>query len=96
MVTQYAGVRPYGVGLLVAGINDGPTLFETDPLGTMIEWKAQAIGRGAIKAKKILDEAERKVIVDWTTHTRDEDLLERVREKMGQLLSAASTASLQE
>ncbi len=56
LVTQYAGVRPYGVGMLIAGIdNTGPRLFETDPSGTMIEWKAQAIGRGAEKAKKILN-----------------------------------------
>jgi proteasome alpha subunit len=56
LVTQYAGVRPYGVGLLIGGIDGhGPKLYETEPSGTMIEWKAQAIGRGAEKAKKILD-----------------------------------------
>lgn len=55
LVTQYAGVRPYGVGLLVGGVDDtGSKLFETEPSGTMIEWKAQAIGRGAQKAKKVL------------------------------------------
>jgi proteasome alpha subunit len=55
MVTQYAGVRPYGVGLLVGGIDEnGASLYETEPSGTMIGWKAQAIGRGADKAKKIL------------------------------------------
>lgn len=56
LVTQYAGVRPYGVGLLIGGVNDdGVRLFETEPSGTMIEWKAQAIGRGADKAKKVLE-----------------------------------------
>jgi proteasome alpha subunit len=56
MVTQYAGVRPYGVGLLVGGVDEnGPILYETEPSGTMISWKAQAIGRGADKAKKILN-----------------------------------------
>jgi proteasome alpha subunit len=55
MVTQYAGVRPYGVGLLIGGVNDKPELFETDPSGTMIEWKAQAIGRGAEKVRKVLE-----------------------------------------
>ncbi|MFH1445236.1 MAG: archaeal proteasome endopeptidase complex subunit alpha [Nanoarchaeota archaeon] len=55
MVTQYAGIRPYGVGLLVGGVEDStPKLYETEPSGTMIEWKAQAIGRGADKAKKVL------------------------------------------
>ncbi len=56
LVTQYAGVRPYGVGLLIGGADKtGPKLFETEPSGTMIEWKAQAIGRGADKAKKVLN-----------------------------------------
>lgn len=55
LVTQYAGVRPYGVGLLIGGVDKtGARLFETEPSGTMIEWKAQAIGRGADKAKSIL------------------------------------------
>ncbi len=55
MVTQYAGMRPYGVGLLIGGVNDNAELFETDPSGTMIEWKAQAIGRGAEKVRKVLE-----------------------------------------
>jgi proteasome alpha subunit len=55
LVTQYAGVRPYGVGMLVGGMDDStPRLFETEPSGTMIEWKAQAIGRGASKARNVL------------------------------------------
>jgi proteasome alpha subunit len=55
LVTQYAGVRPYGVGLIIAGVDKaGPRLFETEPSGTMIEWNAQAIGRGAEKARKTL------------------------------------------
>lgn len=54
-VTQYAGVRPYGVGLLIGGVNSRSVLYETDPSGTMIEWKAQAIGRGAERAKKALE-----------------------------------------
>jgi hypothetical protein len=41
MVTQYAGVRPYGVGLLIGGVNNESMLYETDPSGTMIEWKAK-------------------------------------------------------
>ncbi|MBI2674979.1 MAG: archaeal proteasome endopeptidase complex subunit alpha [Candidatus Aenigmarchaeota archaeon] len=56
LVTQYAGVRPYGVGMLIAGCDEsGSRLYETDPSGTMIEWYAQAIGRGAAKAKAAFD-----------------------------------------
>ncbi len=55
MATQYAGLRPFGIGLLVGGVDsDGPNLYETDPSGTMLQWNAQAIGRGAEKAKKVL------------------------------------------
>ncbi len=55
IATQYAGLRPFGVGLLIGGADEtGAKLYETDPSGTMLEWKAQAIGRGAEKAKKVL------------------------------------------
>jgi proteasome alpha subunit len=43
--TQTGGARPFGVALLVGGIDDGePRLFETDPSGTPYEWQAIAIG----------------------------------------------------
>lgn len=55
LVTQYAGVRPYGVGLLIGGVDKkGASLFETEPSGTMIEWNAQVIGRGADRSRKVL------------------------------------------
>ncbi len=53
--TLYAGMRPYGIGLLIGGIDSlGPKLFEADPSGTAIEWKAHVIGRGAAVAEKVL------------------------------------------
>jgi proteasome alpha subunit len=54
--TQMGGIRPFGVSLLVAGMNEVPHLFETDPSGTLREWKAHAVGRGAKDAKKALIE----------------------------------------
>ncbi|MBB6090797.1 proteasome alpha subunit [Halobacterium salinarum] len=50
--TQVGGARPFGVALLIAGVEGGePRLFETDPSGTSNEWKAVAIGsnRGDIQ-----------------------------------------------
>jgi len=45
--TQYGGVRPYGTALLIAGVsNNLPRLFETDPSGALLEYKATAIGAG--------------------------------------------------
>lgn len=55
MHTQYAGLRPMGISFLIAGMNEKPVLFETDPGGSMFEWKAQAIGRGVETARKILE-----------------------------------------
>jgi len=53
--TQVGGIRPFGVSLLIAGMDDdAPHLYETDPSGTLREWKAQAIGRGMKDAKKVL------------------------------------------
>ena len=51
--TQVGGARPFGVSLLIGGIERGePRLYETDPSGTPYEWKAIAIGsdRGDIQS----------------------------------------------
>lgn len=53
--TQYGGIRPFGVSLLIAGINDGPRLYETDPSGTPTEWKAAALGEGRNEIMEILE-----------------------------------------
>ncbi len=45
--TQYGGARPFGTALLVAGTDDlGTHLFETDPSGALIAYKASCIGTG--------------------------------------------------
>jgi len=54
--TQMGGIRPFGVSLLIGGMDVGPHLYETDPSGTLREWKAQAIGRGMKDARKVLIE----------------------------------------
>ncbi|HLC38193.1 MAG TPA: archaeal proteasome endopeptidase complex subunit alpha [Candidatus Norongarragalinales archaeon] len=50
--TQYGGVRPYGVSLLIAGADGELRLFETDPSGALFEYRATAIGSG----KKVVEE----------------------------------------
>ena len=55
--TQTGGARPFGVALLVGGIEDGePRLFETDPSGTPYEWEATAIGGGRDEIMSMLEE----------------------------------------
>ena len=45
--TQYGGARPFGTALLVAGTDDmGVHLFETDPSGALVSYKATGIGSG--------------------------------------------------
>lgn len=59
--TLYAGLRPFGVSLLIGGIDPiGPHLIESDPSGMLFEWSAWSIGRGANLANKILREKWKK------------------------------------
>jgi len=53
--TQYGGARPFGTALLVAGVNDKPHLFETDPSGAFTEFTAGAIGMGKREVEKLLE-----------------------------------------
>jgi len=59
--TLYAGLRPFGVTLIVGGVDKtGTHLIESDPSGMLFEWNAYAIGRGAILANKILKQKWKK------------------------------------
>lgn len=53
--TQSGGLRPFGISLLIAGIDiDGTHLFETDPTGIFFEYKATVIGEGEQEGEEIL------------------------------------------
>ncbi|WP_231187816.1 archaeal proteasome endopeptidase complex subunit alpha [Haladaptatus sp. DYF46] len=55
--TQKGGTRPFGVGLLIGGIDEGePKLFEVSPAGTASEWRATAIGARSEDLKASLEE----------------------------------------
>jgi len=55
--TQSGGVRPFGVSILVAGLDadKSPRLYQVDPSGAYIAWKATAIGKNYINAKNFLE-----------------------------------------
>ena len=62
--TQQAGVRPFGIATLMAGVTDNtnnkddarPVLYQTDPAGTQSKWKAQVIGgRNAKSLREFLE-----------------------------------------
>ena len=54
--TQYAGVRPYGVALILGGVVNGTSqLYLTDPSGTYISYDAIAIGSGSDQVTDFLE-----------------------------------------
>jgi 20S proteasome subunit alpha 6 len=54
--TQRSEKRPYGVGLLVGGVDQtGPHLFQVDPSGNFTEFIAHAFGSRAQTAKTYLE-----------------------------------------
>jgi len=55
--TQYAGVRPFGVALIIGGVDSDnkSQLFLTDPSGTYISYDAVAIGSGADQVTDFLE-----------------------------------------
>tara|TARA_B100000586_G_scaffold267520_1_gene242337 strand:+ start:739 stop:1437 length:699 start_codon:yes stop_codon:yes gene_type:complete len=54
--TQYGGVRPFGTAMLMAGIDaSGPHLYETDPSGAMMAYKAGGIGAGRNEVMEIFE-----------------------------------------
>ncbi len=54
--TQYAGVRPFGVSLILGGVvNNTPELYLTDPSGTYISYEAIAIGSGSDQVTDFLE-----------------------------------------
>ncbi len=56
--TQYAGVRPFGVALILAGVDkNGSSLFLTDPSGTYIGYDAVAIGAGSDQVTEFLEKS---------------------------------------
>jgi proteasome alpha subunit len=86
LFTQNAGVRPFGVSFLIAGVdtNGKASLYLTDPSGAMWGYKAFAIGSGATEARAFLEE-------NYKEDISDEELkllpLRTLKELMGDNLS---------
>lgn len=57
LYTQNGGVRPFGSALIIGGVTENSCkLFETDPSGALIEYKATAIGSGRQAAMEVFEE----------------------------------------
>ena len=54
--TQLGGRRPFGISLLIAGVDDdGPRLYKVDPSGGWYAFKACAVGKNAANADNFLE-----------------------------------------
>ncbi|MEM3172311.1 MAG: archaeal proteasome endopeptidase complex subunit alpha, partial [Candidatus Nitrosotenuis sp.] len=54
--TQYSGVRPFGVALIIAGVDQrGNLVYVTDPSGTFVSYSAVAIGANAEEVNSFLE-----------------------------------------
>lgn len=55
--TQYGGARPFGVALMIAGLNsEKPELFSSDVTGNYFSYYAHAIGENDTQVREILRE----------------------------------------
>lgn len=54
--TQYGGVRPNGVALIIGGVDQKPALFVTDPSGAFGAYRAMAIGAGSDEVNLFLEQ----------------------------------------
>ncbi|MEK6820822.1 MAG: archaeal proteasome endopeptidase complex subunit alpha [archaeon] len=58
VVTQYGGMRPFGVSFIIGGFDEtGPRLFETEPSGALAEYVAVAVGQGRKEAMDHFEQA---------------------------------------
>jgi proteasome alpha subunit len=62
--TQLGGLRPFGTALLIGGVYNGDSyLFETDPSGALLEYKATAIGSGRSVVTELLEQEYKEDIM---------------------------------
>ncbi|MEM4348042.1 MAG: archaeal proteasome endopeptidase complex subunit alpha [Candidatus Anstonellaceae archaeon] len=53
--TQYGGIRPFGVSLLIAGIDSAPRLYEAEPSGALTGYLADAVGAGKKEVEEFFE-----------------------------------------
>lgn len=81
--TQYGGIRPFGVSLLIGGYDTEPRLFEAEPSGAMTAYRADSIGASKKEVDEILERKYRetmemgdaiKLAIDALKRTQEERL----------------------
>ena len=98
--TQYGGVRPNGVSMIIAGIDQkGESIYVTDPSGTYVQYAAVAIGAGSedvnsflekhYNAEMSLDDAAALAIAAINLKTEQKDGINHI--KMAKITSESKT-----
>jgi proteasome alpha subunit len=84
--TQYGGIRPFGVSLLIAGVDSqGPKLFEAEPSGAMTAYKADSIGANKKEVDEFLESKyDEKLALDEAIRLCVEALRKTQEEKLMQ------------
>lgn len=86
LTTQSGGYRPFGVSMLIAGVDDnGATLYGTDPVGVYNQYRAAAIGEKQ-------DEAEEILRAEWKASMKHEDGLKLAASVLKRVLTDNFTA----
>jgi len=95
--TLYAGLRPFGVSFLICGIDkSGPHVIEADPSGTLFEWQAYTLGRGAVLANKILKQKWKPNMTEKDAVSLAVDILNKTeKEKKESIIDIAIISSSQ-
>ena len=80
--SQYGGARPFGVSMMLAGLNNKtPQLFTSDVTGNYFSYHANAIGENDEKIRELLKEKYKK---DLTIKKATKLCLEILKEIQGQ------------
>jgi len=83
--TQYGGIRPFGVSLLIAGVDSAPRLFEAEPSGAMTAYKADSIGANKKEVDEMLEKHYKDTMgVDEVVELALEALRKTQEEKLAQ------------
>lgn len=83
--TQYGGIRPFGVSLLIAGVDSLPRLFEAEPSGAMTAYKADSIGANKKEVDEMLEKHYKDTMgIDEAVELALEALRKTQEEKLAQ------------
>lgn len=88
--TQYGGIRPFGVSLLVAGVDTQPRLFEAEPSGALTGYLADAVGSGKKEVEEFFEKEYKQNL------SQDEAIFLAIKalKKSGDLKISADTVEI--